>query len=113
MAGDPTPEREFVDTLYRLLANQRRRRIVRLLAERSGSMTFGELVDGLRAAGQTDRDRIALDLHHTHLPMLAEADVVESERDGDRVALTARGRTTEAVRRITDRYLEERRADVQ
>jgi hypothetical protein len=66
------------------------------LADR-GTATVTELAD--RLADGTDPGRVAVELHHVHLPMLEATDVVE--RDGDRVRLTDRGREVEAVRRAT------------
>lgn len=66
-----------------LLADGRRRRVIHTLREDPGDvMSLDELVDALRADGgvtgdQADRTELATDLHHRHLPKLADGDAVD------------------------------------
>ena len=67
-----------------LLAADRRRIAIEVLAERSLPVTLDDLVDGVleREAGaesptDTQRSKVALSLHHIHLPAMADYDVVE------------------------------------
>ncbi|WP_435366041.1 DUF7344 domain-containing protein [Haloarchaeobius sp. DYHT-AS-18] len=76
-----------LDVCLRLLANRHRRRIIHHLRhEASGATTVDELVDQLHSSGSTskngplqNRDALAIQLHHTHLPKLAEHGIVEFE----------------------------------
>ena len=108
MAGDLTREREVVDSLYRVLANQRRRQVIRLLAERDDPTTVADLTDRVRAADAgldpSDRDRVALELHHSHLPMMDDAGVVEYDGE-DRVARTPLGLKAADITQLADSYL--------
>jgi len=97
---------EFADTVYRVLADRRRRGVVRFLDERRDVATVDELSEWLwereRGQGGADsRSQIAVDLYHSSLPMMAEAGIVEYEEDEGAVSLTDRGRTVAAVRRAT------------
>ena len=85
------------DQVFELLADARRRNAVAALREVDGGTTLGELaettaarVDDVgRAAVTTDRrERIAVSLHHCHLPKLADAGVVEYDPDESRVVPT-------------------------
>lgn len=64
-----------------------RREVLEFFAERSiQRVGFDELVDHLAetrtSAGEPgDRDRIALRLHHVHLPKLADTGVIEYDAD--------------------------------
>lgn len=82
-----------VDVYLRLLSDPQKRRIVRhLLDERNGSATVDEIADGLLEADSgeepdrgTDRSRLAIELHHVHLPKLASHDVVGFDPDAGAV----------------------------
>jgi DNA-binding transcriptional ArsR family regulator len=71
------------DTALRLLADQQRRRVLRLVANGNGTTTADQLVDSLRTntsrSGNqgTTRDQLAIALHHVRLSMLKEAGVIE------------------------------------
>ena len=83
-----------LDDVFRALAASRRRAICRYF-ESSGDddADFDELVDFVvetERAERTDdrpdhRQEVAVDLHHVHLPLLSEADVVEFDPIGGSV----------------------------
>lgn len=103
-------DREFVDTAHRILADRKRRLTLEFLGANRGTTTFDDLVDRLadrEGRGTGDRDRIALELHHAHLPLLVETGVVEYRIEDDRVTLTARGRRVAEVRRAVAACLDE------
>jgi DNA-binding transcriptional ArsR family regulator len=64
------------DTYIQLVADQRRRRILQTLRE-AESASVDELADQLAADGGDSAEQISVDLHHNHLPKLADANVVE------------------------------------
>ncbi|WP_226006772.1 DUF7344 domain-containing protein [Natrinema salinisoli] len=98
---------DAVDTALDLLANQRRREVLEYLEETGGSATLTELAVEVatREAGAEpnaisdhgdvsarDRRAVRISLHHTHIPMLANADVVDYDTETETVTLHDRGR---------------------
>lgn len=71
------------DTRLSVAGNQRRRQIIRYLRHQDNStVTFESVVDqiGDRSRGndpQQTREQIAIELHHTHLPKLADHGIVQ------------------------------------
>lgn len=81
----PMTERRF-DALLRLVADQRRRQAIQFLRhEAHGKTTVDELADRVHTGGSVsndqapDREQLAVQLYHTHLPTLADHGVVEFE----------------------------------
>lgn len=79
-------DRSEADALYRLLADERRRQILSFLTDRVGEpVLVDRLVDEVAENERPDpgpanhRDRVAIDLHHVHIPKLADTDVVEHD----------------------------------
>lgn len=76
-----------LDACLQLVADRRRRRIIdQLRDEAGGRATFDDLVDRLHDAEPTDgdgtdRERLAVRLHHTDLPKLADHGIVAYDRD--------------------------------
>ncbi|MFD1586851.1 hypothetical protein ACFR9U_07640 [Halorientalis brevis] len=69
-----TPE---IDTVFELLADVDRRRIcLYLMRSDQTVVTVDDLVEIL-ADEDDDQERLAIDLHHRHLPKLADAGIVE------------------------------------
>lgn len=69
-----------LDTLLQLVGDKRRRRTIRHLCEESeGLTTIDELLDAIRenGSGTNDRDQLAIQLHHVHLPKLSEHGVID------------------------------------
>mgnify|MGYP006272463715 CR=1 FL=1 len=79
-------------TLFELLANRQRRRLLFLLCDAESV----EVPDGLQSrsatamangdaadARQTVPNELAVELHHTHLPKLAAADLIEWDRSAE------------------------------
>lgn len=76
------------DQRHQLLANHRRELAVTLLADRTRLMSLAELaaavghhdpcVDG---SNQAALDRVALDLHHVHLPLMDDLGVLDYDAD--------------------------------
>ncbi|WP_232700499.1 DUF7344 domain-containing protein [Halobacterium wangiae] len=74
---------------YRLLANERRRVTVDVLADQSSPLTLGELATAVDARENdlgSERQRVLeVRLHHVHLPMLADAGVLDYDPETNRV----------------------------
>ena len=81
------------ETRFDILSHQHRRTIITLLAE-TPTLTRAELTTQLAAAvtdsasqpTAEDRRRLRIALHHNHLPLLADAGLIEY--DGDTVTAT-------------------------
>lgn len=76
-----------LDTLFDTLSNARRRYLLHhLLGHPDGVAEFETISDEIarweRATGRSNAspDEVAIDLHHTHLPQLADAGLVEYDR---------------------------------
>ncbi|NGM67442.1 hypothetical protein G6M89_00210 [Natronolimnobius sp. AArcel1] len=92
-AGTPA----FLDTLYELLADSRRRDVLQFLLQHRKSVSVTRLAaelaaaeDGLNPAHVTvDRQNdVELLLTHAHLPLLADTGVIQWDRHAEQVTLT-------------------------
>lgn len=62
---------------HRLLADRRRRVLLDVLADRDGPVELTDLAATVAAREDgTDDERVAIDLHHHHLPLLDDLGVV-------------------------------------
>ncbi|MFB6143039.1 MAG: hypothetical protein ABEJ30_06820 [Halorientalis sp.] len=76
VASERAPVTPAVDDVFDLLAHDRRRDVCLFLTRTDRSVvTVDELAAAL--AVDADRERLAVDLHHRHLPKLAAAGVVD------------------------------------
>ena len=83
-----------LDQAFSLLASDERRALLTSLLEANRGMFVEELVDSVAtrmdsADEESDQQALAISLHHVHLPKLAEADVIEWDREHDHVEPTA------------------------
>lgn len=102
VGDEPESERLTKDTVFSVLSNERRRQVLRRLRTEPSGSTIGELSSRI-AAWENDvdvdavtykqRKRVYTSLHQTHLPTLADAGLVEYDRDRGTVALTAQATT--------------------
>lgn len=99
------------ETVHRLLASEERRTVLRYLAGCEGTATVPELArqvtDSTESEAEGGRGDTHLRLHHVDLPKLAEAGVVEYDRDVESVRLTDNGQQLEAVRREIAKIFDE------
>ena len=91
-SNDMSADASSMDAVYRALAHGYRRHVIaHLTAGTTASVT--ELATEI---SEHERDRtveeIATTLHHHHLPLLAEADLLEYQPGTDDVALTEQGK---------------------
>ncbi|UTF53893.1 DUF7344 domain-containing protein [Natronosalvus rutilus] len=95
-----------VTSTFDLLADQRRRVVVRYLEETTGPATLGELAEEIsvressgrlhsisdHADAQHDHLRsITISLHHVHIPKLADADAIDYDPETKTALLTETG----------------------
>jgi DNA-binding transcriptional ArsR family regulator len=98
---------DSTDDTLRLLADERRRTALRFLIEGDGPTTVDEVAERVAADAGDDRpvERVRVDLHHTHLPKMDEAGVV----DYDARRGTVRYRQRAAVEELLDAVSERER----
>lgn len=102
---------DHLGAYLRLVSDSDRRKVIRCLRhEAEGRIAVDDLVDQLwrresvtTADPQTDRDRIAIDLVHTHLPKLADHGVVDLDLQRE----TVRYRPDERIDAVLDSLPEE------
>lgn len=78
--------RTSTDLIYHLLSNERRRILLSSLLERPDErVPVDDVIDEIARHERPDpgpvshRDRVTIDLHHVHLPKLADAGVIEHD----------------------------------
>lgn len=86
-ANDRSPP---LDEIFGVLADPMRREVIRYCADHANEPTdLDTIVDYLaeqrRDEDPVDRDRIAIRLHHLHLPKLAETGLVEFDPESGRL----------------------------
>lgn len=90
-----TPEQAF-----ELLSNTRRLLVIKTLAQTSGAMALDELIDQVVAAERehtggdvepTFRESVYASLYQTHLPALADQQVIVYDRTAQTIELTGKG----------------------
>lgn len=80
MSENSTTQSVDLNELFEVLSDQYRRRTLTELRDRSGESVE---CDPAALGGASDgSERVGLELHHTHLPKLADAGVIEWD-DGD------------------------------
>ncbi|MFC5367874.1 helix-turn-helix domain-containing protein [Salinirubrum litoreum] len=87
------------DLVFATLSNARRRYVLHYLKRHGGPATIRQLAEQIAAweNGTTmaevtykQRKRVYTSLHQTHLPKLADAGIIESERSWEAITLSAR-----------------------
>ncbi|MFA9503466.1 hypothetical protein ACERIM_11905 [Natrinema sp. H-ect1] len=99
---------DAVDTAMDLLADGRRRAALQYLAETGGDATLTELAVEITAqeagvepnaisdhgdVSSRERRAVRISLHHTHVPKLTTAEVVDYDTETETITLTDHGRT--------------------
>lgn len=96
---DADDRAELADAVFRVLSHEYRRCVLYYLSERD-SVTIEELAtvvtgwarareDDVEVATPDDRREVLADLHHVHLPRIADAGFVRYDHASGEVALTA------------------------
>lgn len=87
--GDGEDPDSSAGEIFSVLAHEYRRSAVSYLARRDATVSVGELVDAvadeLDARGGDDRARLAIALHHVHLPKMDAAGVVSYDHERDAI----------------------------
>ena len=86
-ASPHSPERAVsLDATFDALGNEDCRVLLRHLVESDDALGVEDLVDRLADATGTDEDRLRARLHHSYLPKLADAGLVEYDAERELVA---------------------------
>lgn len=77
---------------HRLLAAERRRLVLDMLARNTASVELDELAsgvvareDGIEAVDEAAIERVATALHHVHLPKIAQFGIIDYDAEAHRV----------------------------
>lgn len=79
-----------LDVVYRILSNERRRTVIAKLHRGEGQLSIGELAEHVAAVendkplssvGTDERKRAYVSLYQSHLPKMADAGVIDYDRD--------------------------------
>lgn len=99
--GDMERQRQLQrDELYDAFSRERRRCILRALAETEGPLGLDELARAVAACergappadiAEADVERVRVSLYHCHVPKLADAGLVVRDDEAGDVSLTALG----------------------
>lgn len=90
-----------LDTAFDVLADSKRRQVLEYLDFEDASASLDTLAKyvarrqtnpGCSAVSAETIDSMRTDLHHTHVPKLAQCGMVDYDEDADRVELTDTGR---------------------
>lgn len=99
-AGEsPVPSVQSLDAdrVFDLLSNQRRRFVIHCLQKYENPMALADMADkiavwendtGISNVSAEEVKRVYISLYHTHVPKLADADIVEYSQDRDSVTMT-------------------------
>lgn len=87
-----------LDTVFDVLSNDYRRRILSELLE--GDMYVADISRELQTTTEAERERIELSLYAIHLPKLVHLDFIEWSKDTDSIQ---RGERFEEVRPVLER----------
>lgn len=97
--SDIEPSPEQISTIFELFAHHRRRYALRELQQHANPMALADLADEIAIRENEtpiteipaeEVKRIYMSLYHTHIPKLAEADIVHYDQKQDTVMLTER-----------------------
>lgn len=101
MSSDTDAEADVsADLVFDLLSSQRRRMVLYYLRQTGGEMTVKEISQEIAAnengisiddLSRQQRKRVYVSLYQTHLPKLAEAGVIDYDRENGVIRLTGRG----------------------
>lgn len=86
-AREPTTDTRL-DDVFEVLADRRRREVLRHLIERDPPVSVAELVDGIddhTPATAVNRRELRVALHHSHLPKLDDSGFVDYDREENRI----------------------------
>lgn len=90
-----------LDTLFDVLAAERRRHTLRHLVAAGTTVPLTELATHV-ATATDDQQEVKIDLHHRHLPKLAEEGLVSYDTEANLTTATEAGRRVDRLRAALD-----------
>jgi len=101
---DTNTEKPEPSVVFATLADPRRRQILRRLLEHDDAMSVARLAEHVTEGetGTDDQEQVYTELHHMHVPKLADANFVT--RDGDAVAIADDGEAVEPYLALAAKY---------
>lgn len=102
--SQPTSNAIFLNTLFEVLANRRRRYVLHCLREYQTPIALADLADEVATQEQEtplpdipaeEVKRVYMSLYHTHIPKLVDANIVEYTQEQDLVALSTKSEHVE------------------
>lgn len=92
-----SPER--LDTLFGVLADSTRRHVMRYLVDAETTVPLDDIAEHVAETTSTSEQRtVKVELHHRHLPRLAEEGIVSYDAEAHLVAATTTGQSLDALR---------------
>lgn len=95
ITGESAGRKEMYTDLFEILTDETRRRIIRILGERTESISEQELAEQLAATEADQEERVSeviesllIELYHIHLPKLVDNGLIEWDRDAQTLNLT-------------------------
>lgn len=96
---------DVLDTMFDVLSADRRRYTLQYLVETDATVPLSELAAAV-ATTETDessvsadsRQQVAIDLHHRHLPKLADEGLISYDADANLTTVTETGREFDTIR---------------
>lgn len=90
---------DVLDRLFDVLAAERRRHALRYLTAAERTVPLSELANHVATAeSSSDDQQVAIDLHHRHLPKLAEEELISYDAEANLTTVTEDGRRFDAAR---------------
>jgi hypothetical protein len=90
---------DVLDRLFDVLAAERRRHALRYLTAAERTVPLSELANHVATAeSSNDYQQVAIDLHHRHLPKLAEEELISYDAEANLTTVTEDGRRFDAAR---------------
>lgn len=77
-----------VSDQHRLLANERRRLLLEVLETRETATSLDSVAEDIatREGDESSTSRVALSLHHVHLPMLSQTGIIDYDPDAHEIS---------------------------
>lgn len=87
VTGETNTDSIDTDDQFRILAHERRRKILSALEQKIVPLSLSGLATAVvELEGNVEtRDRVSLSLHHRHLPMMADAGAIDYDPEDKRI----------------------------